>query len=82
MSEWLGGAAPLGVFTSLELAHKEVKKWCANHEDEWEEHGLAGEYSHYVKVNKPYDGKRITLGFDITDNKDQPYSNLGLIPLI
>ena len=42
MSEWLGGAAPLGVFTSLELAQKEAKKWCENHSDEWEEHVLAG----------------------------------------
>ena len=40
------------------------------------------EYSHYVKVNKPYDGKRITLGFDVADVKNQQFSNLALIPLI
>ena len=52
VSKWLAGAAPLGVFTSLELAHKEVRKWCENHEDEWEEHGWAGEYSHYVNITQ------------------------------
>ena len=40
------------------------------------------EYSHYVKANKPYDGKRITLGFDISYMKNENYTNLGLIPLI
>jgi len=38
MSGWSGGDTPVGVFTSLELAQKEAKKWCENHSDEWEEY--------------------------------------------
>jgi len=47
------------------------------------------EYSHYVKVNEPYNDKRITLGFDISDNRNYNFNSgnltsfrLGLIPLI
>ena len=52
MSKWLGGAAPVGVFTSLELAHKEVKKWCENHRDEWEMSTPVNEYSHYTNTTQ------------------------------
>ena len=46
------------------------------------------DYSHYVRIDKPYDGKRITIGFDLVlpNNKDlnnqSSTNNLGLIPLI
>ena len=52
MSEWLGGAVPVGVFTSLELARKEVKKWCENHRDEWEMPTMVDEYSHYINTTQ------------------------------
>ena len=48
MSKWLGGGNNLGVFTSLELAQKEAKKWCENHNDEWEVPEAVGKHSHYV----------------------------------
>jgi len=49
MSEWLGGGESLGVFTSLELAQKGVKKWCVNHNDEWEmPEAVFDKHSHYV----------------------------------
>jgi hypothetical protein len=39
-------------------------------------------YQHYVRVDKPFEGKRITIGFDIEDKKDTLTPYLGLIPLI
>ena len=45
--------------------------------------GPGGEgYNHYVRIDKPYEGKRITIGFDVEDRKNTSSSNLGLIPLI
>jgi len=39
-------------------------------------------YEHYVRVNNPYEGKRITIGFDITDIPNRGYKNLGLTPIL
>ena len=40
------------------------------------------EYEHSVRVDKPYDGNRITLGFDISPIPNLITLNQGFIPLI
>ena len=39
------------------------------------------EWNHYVKINKPYNGIRITLGFDISSKPDT-FLNSFFIPLL
>ena len=39
-------------------------------------------YEHYIRVDNPYKGERITIGFDITFESNRDIPNLGLIPLI
>jgi len=41
-----------------------------------------GRVPHKVEVVEPFEGKRITIGFDITDVENKEYGVLGLIPLI
>lgn len=41
-----------------------------------------GRASHKVEVVEPFDGKRITIGFDITDIPNKQYGVLGLMPII
>jgi len=43
--------------------------------------GGAG-YEHYVKVLEPFNGKRITIGFDIITEPTHNLTNLSFIPLI
>ena len=40
------------------------------------------DYYHYVEADEPFEGNRITIGFDIEDRKDTFSPNLSLIPLI
>jgi len=40
------------------------------------------EFRHKVRVDKNYNGKRITLGFDVTKQKNRGYNYLGLIPIL
>lgn len=39
-------------------------------------------FEHYVKINKPYDGTRITIGFNIASELDQLVFQSKFIPLI
>ena len=39
-------------------------------------------YEHYVRVNNPYEGERITIGFDVMFECNKDTKNVGLIPLI
>jgi hypothetical protein len=41
-----------------------------------------GNYDHKVVVNSPYEGNRITIGFDIKFEVDIMHTNLGWIPLL
>ena len=38
--------------------------------------------THYVKINKPYNGIRITVGFDIATTSDKFLGNMKFIPLL
>jgi len=40
------------------------------------------DYAHYVKVNEPYEGTRVTIGFDISPTQNHVQSNLSFIPII
>ena len=40
------------------------------------------ELTHYVKINKPYNGTRITLGFDLATNPNIFLGNMTFIPLL
>lgn len=42
-----------------------------------------GERAHTVQVNEPYEGERITLGFDVTDKPDDiPFKGWSFIPIL
>ena len=41
-----------------------------------------GNREHKVQVLRPYEGKRITLGFDVTTNEENPSDLISLIPII
>ena len=38
--------------------------------------------THYVKINQPYEGIRITIGFDIATTPNKFVSNMKFIPLL
>ena len=38
--------------------------------------------THYVKINQPYDGVRITIGFDIATTPNNFLGNMKFIPLL
>jgi len=40
------------------------------------------DYTHYVKVNKPFTGKRITIAFNLHDQPNKMSNNLGLMPIL
>jgi len=40
------------------------------------------ELTHYVKINKPYNGNRITLGFDLTLTPNANLSQMKFIPIL
>tara|TARA_R110000803_G_scaffold61624_1_gene121566 strand:- start:54 stop:623 length:570 start_codon:yes stop_codon:yes gene_type:complete len=40
------------------------------------------ELTHYVKINTPYEGLRVTIGFDISTKLDVNFSNSHFYPLI
>lgn len=41
-----------------------------------------GHRLHKVEVNSTYEGHRITLGFDVTDEMDRPYEMFSMIPVL
>jgi hypothetical protein len=46
------------------------------------EGNIRPELTHYVKINKPYEGTRITIGFDVATHPNQNLSRMVLLPLL
>ena len=46
------------------------------------EGNIRPELTHYVKINKPYEGTRITIGFDVAIRPNQNSSKMVLLPLL